>query len=270
MAMRDERELTAVIQRIRQMEEILDTLEAALEENPVRVREDPALREMVSVLTRYYEGGEWMADYAQDERGELPIDLKRGVLSEDAVYNLLCDLAALSEANENSCGPNEMEGPFVFREMARKKQQLSEAECIEILKAEPRGVLSVLGDDGYPYGMPLNHWYCEENGRLYFHSGMKGHKVDAIRTHEKVSFCVYDQGFRRDGEWALNIKSVIVFGRIRPVEDQQEAIEIIRKLSFKYTSDSAYIEREIQAAGARTLCLELIPEHMTGKLVNES
>ena len=118
--------------------------------------------------------------------------------------------------------------------------------------------------------MPINHWYCEENGHLYFHSGMKGHKVDAIRNHEKVSFCVYDQGFRKDGEWALNIKSVIVFGRIRVLDDQEKAIEIIRKLSYKYTSDAEYIEREIRTAGARTLCLELIPEHMTGKLVNES
>ena len=158
----------------------------------------------------------------------------------------------------------------MFRDMLRIKQQLTEEECIEILKAEPRGVLSVLGDDGYPYGMPMNHWYCEENGHLYFHSSMKGHKVDAIRNHEKVSFCVYDQGFRKDGEWALNIKSVIVFRRIRFLENQQEAVEIIRKLSYKYTSDAEYIEREIRAAGARTLCLELIPEHMTGKLVNES
>ena len=99
----------------------------------------------------------------------------------------------------------------MFRELARKKQKLSDAECIELLKAEPRGVLSVQGEDGYPYGMPMNHWYCEENGHIYFHSGMKGHKVDAIRNCEKVSFCVYDQGFRREGEWALNIRSVVVF-----------------------------------------------------------
>lgn len=154
--------------------------------------------------------------------------------------------------------------------MLRKKQHLPEDECLELLKREPRGVLSVLGDEGYPYGVPINHYYCEEDGRLYFHSGKTGHKIDAIRQMDKASFCVYDSGFRREGEWALNIRSVIVFGRIRPVEDQQEAIEIIRKLSYKYTSDGAYIEREIQTAGARTLCLELIPEHITGKLVNES
>ncbi|MBP3901898.1 MAG: pyridoxamine 5'-phosphate oxidase family protein, partial [Blautia sp.] len=83
----------------------------------------------------------------------------------------------------------------MFREMMRIKQQLSQEECIEILKKEPRGVLSVLGDDGYPYGMPINQYYCEEDGKIYFHSGKKGHKVDAIKRCDKASFCVYDQGF---------------------------------------------------------------------------
>lgn len=177
-------------------------------------------------------------------------------------------LIAIRDKKSGNAG--ERRNCMMFRELSRIKQKLSDAECVEILKAEPRGVLSVLGDDGYPYGMPMNHWYCEENGHIYFHSGPKGHKVDAVRAHEKVSFCVYDQGYRREGEWALNIKSVIVFGRIRVVENQQEAMEIIRRLSYKYTSDSAYIEHEIQSAGARTLCLELIPEHVCGKLVNES
>ncbi len=46
----------------------------------------------------------------------------------------------------------------MFREMLRIKQQLTNEECISILKQEPRGVLSVFGDEGYPYGMPLNHY----------------------------------------------------------------------------------------------------------------
>ena len=49
----------------------------------------------------------------------------------------------------------------MFREMRRFKQQIPNEECIEILKSEPRGVLSVLGDEGYPYGVPLDHWYSE-------------------------------------------------------------------------------------------------------------
>ena len=54
----------------------------------------------------------------------------------------------------------------MFREMLRSRQQLTQKECVNILKTELRGVLSVLGDDGYPYGVPVNHYYCEEDGKL--------------------------------------------------------------------------------------------------------
>ena len=158
----------------------------------------------------------------------------------------------------------------MFREMLRKKQQLSREECIEILKEEPRGVLSVLGDDDYPYGMPVNQYYCEEDGKLYFHSGKKGHKIDAMRRHDKASFCVYDSGYRREGESALNIRSVIVFGRIEIIEDREKIYEISRELSYKFTSDSEYIEREIRQSGPGTFMFALVPEHITGKLVNEA
>ena len=158
----------------------------------------------------------------------------------------------------------------MFREMLRKKQQLPEEECIEILKNELRGVLSVIGDDDYPYGMPINHFYCEEDGNIYFHSGRKGHKIDAMKSHDKASFCVYDQGFRREGEWALNIRSVIVFGRIEFIEDKEKIYEIARRLSYKFTDDEEYIEREIVRSGPGTLMFALVPEHITGKLVNEA
>ena len=158
----------------------------------------------------------------------------------------------------------------MFRELVRKKQQIPQAECIEILKREPRGVLSVLGDDGYPYGMPLNHWYCEEDGRLYFHSGAAGHKIDALRRYGKASYCVMDSGYRREGEWSLNIRSVIVFGQVEFIEDHERALEISRQLSLKFTQDMEYIEREIRHSGARVLCFALRPDHLTGKLVNES
>lgn len=158
----------------------------------------------------------------------------------------------------------------MFREVARKKQIIPREECIELLINEPRGVLSVLGDDEYPYGMPMNHYYCEEDGKLYFHGGKKGHKIDAISRHDKASFCVYDNGFRNPGEWALNIRSVIVFGRIEIVEDMDKVIRISRLLSYKFTNDEAYIEHEISNDGPRTLMFALVPEWITGKIVNEA
>ena len=157
----------------------------------------------------------------------------------------------------------------MYRKMRRIKQQISREECIQILKEEPRGVLSMLGDDGYPYGIPLSHWYCEEDGKIYFHGAKTGHKIDAVSNCDKVSFCVYNAGYRKEGDWALNISSVVVFGRIRLVKDEDKARWIATNLCRKFTDDEEYLQREMKAL-PRVQCLELIPEHMTGKLVNES
>lgn len=158
----------------------------------------------------------------------------------------------------------------MFRELIRKKQQLSEAECIEILKKEKRGVLSVIGDDGYPYGSPMNHFYNDSDGCIYFHSAKFGHRIDALKNCDKVSFCVYDEGVRNEGEWALNINSVIVFGKIRLIEDIELVTAAATKLSYKFTDDEEYIQREIRSAAHKTMLLRLEPEHICGKRVNES
>lgn len=158
----------------------------------------------------------------------------------------------------------------MFREMRRKKQQLEESECVEILKNEKRGVLSVIGDDGYPYGIPMDHYYNEENGKIYFHCALEGHKMDAVKACDKVSYCVFDEGYRNEGEWALNIKSVIVFGRVRVLDDHEQGLRMAELLAEKFTDDRAYIDHELNHSGPRMACLEITPEHMTGKLVNES
>ena len=158
----------------------------------------------------------------------------------------------------------------MFRELTRKNKQLSDETCIQILKAETRGVLSVLGDDDYPYGMPMNHWYNEEDDCIYFHCGIGGHRFDALQKHPKVSFCVYDQGTREAGEWAWKVKRVIVFGKIDVIDDLEKIIDITTKLSYKFTQDEEYIQREIKGAAHRTLLLRLKPEHICGKLVTEA
>ncbi len=158
----------------------------------------------------------------------------------------------------------------MFRPMRRFKQQVSEEECIRILKEEKRGVLSLHGEDGYPYGIPMDHWYCEEDGKIYFHGAKAGHKIDALAKDNRVSYCVYDAGFRREGEWALNISSVVVFGRMHLVEDEGKKREICINLVRKFTEDEAFLQRELADSFPRVACLELEIEHMTGKLVNES
>lgn len=158
----------------------------------------------------------------------------------------------------------------MFRKMIAVKKAISREDCIALLKAAPRGVLSVIGDEGWPYGMPMNYWYCEEDGKIYFHSAKRGHRTDALRADDRASFCVMDEGRILEGDWAPTVRSVIAFGRIEFVEDQARAIDLVRQLSYKYTRDEAFIEEEIRrfASGFRLFAMSI--EHLTGKQVKES
>ena len=156
----------------------------------------------------------------------------------------------------------------MFRDLLRKKQKLSPDECKEILKQEVRGVLAVNGDDGYPYALPINFYFDEESNKIYFHSSKIGHKLDAISKRDKVSFCVYDKGYHKDGHWSLIIRRVIIFGRIHLAEDWSD--ELMVDFCKRFTDDTDYIYSEIEKFRNNTavLCLEI--EHITGKLVNEA
>ena len=158
----------------------------------------------------------------------------------------------------------------MFRPMRRIKQQLSDAEALEILAKAKRGVLSVVGDDGWPYGIWLNPHYRREDGRIYFHGAKEGHKIDALRRDARVSFTVIDDGVQDEGSWAYTFRSVVVFGRIEFVEDQAFALELCRELARRFNPSEEEIEKEIRIAGARVQVLCLIPEHITGKRVHEA
>lgn len=158
----------------------------------------------------------------------------------------------------------------MFRELTRKKQGISPDECIELLKRETRGVLAVNGEGGYPYAMPMNHYYNPEDGCIYFHCGRSGHRLDAIQRSDRVSFCVTEQGEREAGEWAYRVRSVIVFGRIEVIDDLDTVVRIAVPLSRKFTQDMAYIRGEVERSAKATLLLRLRPEHICGKRVTES
>lgn len=87
-----DRVIIEAIERIEKMEALFDELLEAFEERGDEILFDDLLNKNLSVLTEYYEGGEWMSDYELDEQGLLPNDLKRGILSEDGFYNFLFEL----------------------------------------------------------------------------------------------------------------------------------------------------------------------------------
>ena len=158
----------------------------------------------------------------------------------------------------------------MFRKLAKENKAISDEKCIELLKNQKRGILSVLGDDEYPYGTPLNHYYDEETGKIYFHTGNYGHRKDGINKHDKASYCVLSDPQPVEGFWGLDIQSVIVFGRMKVITDLEVVKDICKKLSLKFTQDEKWIDEEIEATAKATILLELTPEHMCGKFVNES
>ena len=155
----------------------------------------------------------------------------------------------------------------MFRQMRRFKQQLSQEECDQILEEGRRGVLAVHGEDGYPYGVPINFLY--ENGKVYFHGAKTGHKIDALKADNRVSFTVYDEDVQVAGKLGLDVRSVIVFGRIALMESTTETLEITRRLGEKH-DPADFVADEIARVGKNVQMLELTVDHMTGKRVNES
>jgi len=152
----------------------------------------------------------------------------------------------------------------MFREMRRKAQQLPAEEAEQILRESTSGVLALLGDEDYPYAVPLSHCYVPP--RLYFHGAVEGHKADAIRRHGKASFCVTAQDQVVAEEFATHYRSVIAFGKIRIVEDEQEKLRAIWALADRFSPGlKEGAQKEIDEGWHHMNLFALDIEHITGK-----
>ena len=157
----------------------------------------------------------------------------------------------------------------MFRELRRKKQALTRAECEEVLARGTHGVLALAGDDGYPYAVPLSYDWRE--GKLFFHCARAGHKLDAIARCPKASFCVVDQDLVVPEEYTSYFRSVIAFGRVRVLEEEGEKRAAIDALARRYFPGDTRENREAYIAKewAGVALLELTVEHLTGKQATE-
>ena len=130
-----------------------------------------------------------------------------------------------------------------FRPIRRHHQQLSQEESIRILTESTSGTLALLGDNDYPYAVPLSYVYAD--GAIFFHSALEGHKIDAIRKHEKASFCVIAQDAVHGKEYTTYFRSVIAFGRIHIIEDAEQKLAYARLLGNRYNpNDDKALEEE--------------------------
>lgn len=148
--------------------------------------------------------------------------------------------------------------------MRRKRQLLSKEKSLAILEKMTCGVLALHGDDGYPYAVPISYVLHED--RIYFHSALSGHKIDAINGNEKASFCVIEKDEIISEKYTTYFRSVIVFGKVHILQNEDEKREAIEILAAKYSPSQVEGRKmEIDKEFKRLCIIELTIEHITGK-----
>lgn len=157
----------------------------------------------------------------------------------------------------------------MFRPIRRKKKEISAEQSKTLLRNARRGVLAVNGDNNYPYAIPVNYLYDEENQRIYFHGSRIGHKVDAIKLCDKVCFTVFGNETVKEEIWAPFLQSVVVFGRCRLVEEGERATALLKRFAMKYYPSESMVDEEISLSGKAVQMYEIEIEHFSGKEVQE-
>ena len=151
----------------------------------------------------------------------------------------------------------------MFRELRRCKQLLSSEEIRTVLLRCTNGVLACIGDNGYPYAVPLSYVYF--NKKIYFHSAKAGHKIESIVRDPRISFAVIDEDAIVSEEFTSYFRSVIAFGKSRIVEGQ-ERIEALRALVEKYSGDQPQEIKEKNINGCtQSHVVSIDIEYLTGK-----
>ena len=152
----------------------------------------------------------------------------------------------------------------MYKDMRRSSRAIGQEEIMETIRAAEFGVLSTTGEDGVPYGTPINFTY--DNGVMYFHCASEGHKLDNIRYNNSACFTVVDSVELMASSFTTKYRSVVAFGKLYIVEDVEEKRKAMVSIIEKFSSD--FIEKgliHIEKAFDRVTVLRMDIEHMTGK-----
>lgn len=153
----------------------------------------------------------------------------------------------------------------MFAEIRRKDRMSTPEQAEELLTRGEHGMLSTVGADGYPYGIPVNYAY--ENGRIYFHCARGvGKKLENIQRNPKVCFTVVGTAQVVPAEFSTNYESTVVFGtaqEITELDEKKAALELlIRKYSPEFLETGRqYIERSAAVTGVYVISVQ----HISGK-----
>ncbi len=153
----------------------------------------------------------------------------------------------------------------MFKELTRKKNQMSQKDATELLINGKYGVLGTLSDDGYPYTIPMNYVYL--NQKIYFHSAKIGHKIENIKNHEKVSFTVVGKERVSGKEVTTKYESVTLFGIAKIIPTNKTILlELIKKYAKDFMVEGV---KSIKEDFNSVAIFEIDIKHITGKATRE-
>ena len=154
----------------------------------------------------------------------------------------------------------------MFRKIRKIKNEIDKDAVDSLLRSCRRGVLSMNGEDGYPYAIPVNYYYDEANQKIYFHGAKAGYKVDCLKSCDKVCFTVFGNESIKDLDWAPYVQSVIVFGRCHLVDTDNE---VLKTFMMKYYPSVDLIDKVIEEDSKFVQMYEISIEYKSGKQVQE-
>lgn len=158
----------------------------------------------------------------------------------------------------------------MFRTIRKKRNEISIENARNLLKNERRGILAVNGDDNYPYAIPVNYYYDENDQKIYFHGSRVGHKVDALKSCDKVCFTVWgNETVKEEESWAPFVQSVVVFGRCNLIKEPSVSAARLKQFALKYYPDEDTVNKEISISGKAVQMFEITIEHISGKEIQE-
>lgn len=157
----------------------------------------------------------------------------------------------------------------MFRSVRKKSNEITLDTSKELLTTARRGVLSLNGDDGYPYAIPINYLYDEDEQKIFFHRAKAGYKIDALKKSDKVCFTVYGNESIKEESWAPYLQSAIIFGRCHLIEDTDRGMKVLKDFAMKYYPNEEMVDKQINISGKATQIFEISIEFMSGKQIQE-
>ena len=150
-----------------------------------------------------------------------------------------------------------------MKALRRKDRETPQAETEELLTNGEYGILSTIGKNGQPYGVPLNYTYT--NNCIYFHCATSGHKLENIQNNPRVSFCVVGHTNVLAAEFTTRYESVMIFGvasEVQGAEKYNALVWLLEKYSAKFIEEGKNVISKMEKV---TKVLKIQIDHISGK-----